>query len=810
MRATTAKTLLSCLFYILLFSSRIFAQQDPADALKKLYEDYPQEKIYLWYNKPAYVAGETIWFKAYVFSGYDMSFISTTLYVELYTAEKKLISTKLLPLVAGVSEGSIDLDNKLDEGVYYMRAYTDAMLNFNEAFQYIHTIPVYNPTSTRHLSLNKSIWKAGAFPEGGLLINGVETKVAVRRYSTVLLGDKWGGYLYEEANPTVKIKEFTSLDENVGLLTFTPETRKKYSVNVQDEQGNRQICPLPFVSSSGVSISVEDISDSITYKLLFTNTAGNGNGYTVIGEMQNQLVYKANLKRTSSEISMKIPAAEMNNGILHLTIFDPANQPVAERLVFVNPLKLNYDSTAVSQYMFSGQTRSMSNLQIKVDSINWFSYAVSVSDATSSSLPEENILSAIWLTTDLLNPLQNPASYFRQPDKNKMDALDAVMISEKWVRFDWNEILKNKYPVINHIPFNYLSYTGRVTKGNKLKSKEEVTLILYYPDSSTRWVLAKTDSLGNINLDNLAFYDDLKVFYQLNNKKYAARLIDIAFERDNRFVPYSLDLPQTPYTLVSTISANTTPEWMKRALTTLKMQNTIDEKYKTLQEVVVQSKLKSVKEELNKKLSSGLFNTMGETIFDFVNENQNAIAYTNILQWLQGRVAGLSVQFENGEYVPYIRGSRASMYIDEMPADPGMVSSISVSDIAMIKVIKGPFALALGAGSGVVAIYTLRGNMRPAQKEPSLPNNKIKGYDNVKKFFLPDYGNKSIPQPDIDTRDQLLWQTSIAPVISADRSTLSFFNNDRTKQLRVIVQGFTETGFPVYFEKIIEPSARAF
>jgi len=779
--------------------------------LKKLYDDYPQEKIYIWFNKPAYVAGETIWFKAYVFSGYDLSFISTSLYVELYDADKKLISNKLLPLVFGVAEGSIDIKDKLDEGVYYVRAYTQWMLNFNESFQYIHSLPVYNPASSKHLSVDKSLWKAAASPEGGSLIEGVETKIAVRRYAAAPLETKWDGYLYEESNPMIRLKEFNALDENAGLFTFTPEARKKYFVHITDEQGNSQICPLPFVNGAGVSISIENLNDSITYHLRFQNIPGNGNGYTVIGEIQHQVVYQANLKKTVSEISMKIPTNEMYNGILHLTVFDPLNKPVAERLLFVNHHTLAYDSDVVSQQMLSTTKRSASNMEIAVDSISWVSYAVSVSEASApSSVQEENILSALWLTTDIRTPLQNPANYFRHPDKNKEDALDAIMISEKWTRFNWIEIINNKYPVITQLPFHFLSYTGRVTKGNKLKSREEVTLLLYYPDSSSRLMLGLTDSIGNVTVDNLIFNDELKVFYQLNNKKSNARLIDINFERNNKFVPYSLPLPQTPYVLTAKIPDNAARVWINNTVNSLKMQKEIDDNYKTLQEVVVESKLKTAKEQLNEKLSSGMFRSMSETIFDFVNENQNAMGYTNILQWLQGRVAGLSVLFEGGVYTPYIRGSEASLYIDEMRADPQLIGTLSVGDIAMIKVIKGPFALQLGSGGGVIAIYTLRGNMRPAQNEPSLPNNKIKGYDTVKKFSLPDYENGSAPQPTTDTRDQLLWQAFLVPSATPDRSTIVFFNNDKTKQFRVVVQGFTDKGFPVYYEKVVEPAQKSF
>ena len=118
---------------------------------------------------------------------------------------------------------------------------------------------------------------------------------------------------------------------------------------------------------------------------------------------------------------------------------------------------------------------------------------------------------------------------------------------------------------------------------------------------------------------------------------------------------------------------------------------------------------KSQKEILNDQYASGMFKTTEGTIIDV--ENENVQAYFNILDWLEGRVAGLQVFVSrNGTRVPVIRGSVASIYVDEMRLDAGFLNSLSVNDIAMIKVIKGPFAGAIGnGGGGVIAIYTFRG-----------------------------------------------------------------------------------------------------
>ena len=117
---------------------------------------------------------------------------------------------------------------------------------------------------------------------------------------------------------------------------------------------------------------------------------------------------------------------------------------------------------------------------------------------------------------------------------------------------------------------------------------------------------------------------------------------------------------------------------------------------------------KSSKEILNEKYASGMFKNAEGTIIDV--ENEHVQGYLNILDWLNGRVAGLQIYLTwSGIRVPVIRGSAATIFIDEMRMDPSYLNVLSVNDIAMIKVIKGPFVGAIGGGGGgTIAIYTIR------------------------------------------------------------------------------------------------------
>ena len=133
------------------------------------------------------------------------------------------------------------------------------------------------------------------------------------------------------------------------------------------------------------------------------------------------------------------------------------------------------------------------------------------------------------------------------------------------------------------------------------------------------------------------------------------------------------------------------------------------------------SRVKSPKELLNDRYTSGLFKNAEGTIFDI--ENETIGAYFNILDWLEGRVAGLQVFVSgSGVRVPVIRGSVATIFVDEMRMDALFLNALPVNDIAMIKVIKGPFAGAVGnGGGGTIAIYTIRADDEEEESPSQIP-----------------------------------------------------------------------------------------
>lgn len=122
---------------------------------------------------------------------------------------------------------------------------------------------------------------------------------------------------------------------------------------------------------------------------------------------------------------------------------------------------------------------------------------------------------------------------------------------------------------------------------------------------------------------------------------------------------------------------------------------------------------KSPEQILNEKYCSGLFSTSSATYFDMLDNinNASAMSYVNVLDWLQGRVAGLQV-FTKGMFVriPYIRNQQAAIYINEIPVNAEVMSMLPVADIAMIKIIRNGFISGWRGAGGVIAIYTIQGD----------------------------------------------------------------------------------------------------
>jgi len=113
-------------------------------AVKKSYSSLAAllEKPYVMTDKPYYYPSDDILFKAffnYISPVYRDS-LSHVMRVELIDSNRKIVQSKLFPVIAGSSFGDISVPSAIQPGDYTLRAYTRWMLNFDS--QLIFTKPV--------------------------------------------------------------------------------------------------------------------------------------------------------------------------------------------------------------------------------------------------------------------------------------------------------------------------------------------------------------------------------------------------------------------------------------------------------------------------------------------------------------------------------------------------------------------------------------------------------------------------------------------------------------------------------------------
>ncbi len=219
--------------------------------------------------------------------------------------------------------------------------------------------------------------------------------------------------------------------------------------------------------------------------------------------------------------------------------------------------------------------------------------------------------------------------------------------------------------------------------------------------------------------------------------------------------------------------------------------------------MLIKTKTKTPVQILDEKYASGMFGGGDGYQFDLVNDNL-ANTSPNIFTYLQGKVAGLNINATGATPTLDWRGGAPLLFLDEVPADANFLSSISVNDVAYIKVFRPPFYGASGGSSGAIAIYTRRGSDAKSVPGKGLTSSNISGYTLIRQFYSPNYASYNAANERKDLRTTLYWNPQVNTTPLKNKVLLSFYNNDVSKRFRVIVEGMSKDGRLVHLEQVMD------
>ncbi len=105
----------------------------------------PWEEIYIHTDRDEYIAGEDMWFNAYLIdrNSFNHSLNSRIIYFELLNPLNIPVMQKKILLKEGLGQGHLTLPDSLVSGTYTIRAYTKWMQNFFPGNCFIRDINIY-------------------------------------------------------------------------------------------------------------------------------------------------------------------------------------------------------------------------------------------------------------------------------------------------------------------------------------------------------------------------------------------------------------------------------------------------------------------------------------------------------------------------------------------------------------------------------------------------------------------------------------------------------------------------------------------
>ena len=632
------------------------------------------------------------------------------------------------------------------------------------------------------------------FPEGGTLVADVPNVVAFKAIQTNGLGVGIKGSVTDGQGK--EIVSFTSQHLGMGKFVFTPQANVAYKANVEFADGSKTVFQLPRITANGITLSADNTNPAVL--VLQISASQNyfdkhkGQGYYIIARMGNFVTYAGQTTLSAQTYSAALSKSKFKTGVLQITLFSAAGDPLSERLVFIDhndPLSIAVSSDKPA---YSTKGKVALKLAAKVgDTPVEGNFSIAVIDETKTPFDDNNlptIQSHLLLTSDITGYVEQPNYYFNHTDATKKQDLDLLMMTQGFRQFSFFDIVDNKVPQVGLLAEQGISLTGNLRKLNGIPVfKGSVRIIIPDKNFSTETI---TDAEGNFAFRNIVFTDSAKVTVNARNNTDAKSL---KVTMSDGFYP-GIIKSQNPAEEVLNIDSTLNP-YIKNSEKQYQFN-------RVLKEVVIKStNIKHIDHTSYSQLS-GLPNQP-----DHLVPGTSFKGCNNLLICISSSLLGVLYR-DNYFYVnrDYNQGNKNPMqvYVKGLPVDVGYLANIDVNQVESVETFfKDGFSGINQANNtnGVISI-----NMKEVPKGTKVsakdlallfPEQNVltftpKGYEKVRQFYSPKYDVLKSNQ-NADLRTTIYWN----PTVTTDKlgnAILGYFNSDGRGTYKAVVEGIDKDG----------------
>ena len=555
--------------------------------------NFPQEKAYLHFDNTGYFLGETIWYKAYVVNAIDNSptALSKTLYVEMLTQEGEVLESQKIKINNGVGSGSFTLPDSLPGGFYQVRAYTRGMLNFGQEYLFSRVFPMYSvpqiegdyrsrimekrenkvPQRRDKDTTIQMGFRMHFYPEGGSLVYGLENSVAFKATDDGKTNLDLTGVVVDENGKTVA--QINTLHRGMGRFMLKPDNQQyKAKVRYQDKTYSVN---LPKVETSGYTLQLTQKGEGEKQRFqlrIQTSEDKYRDSVAIMLLSRGKLVEFNTFDLPKGNKELDFEARKLQDGVNQLFLYASDGRLLAERMFFVEK---NSDKSTNAERSYSAEGNNNNNngkpnstpsttlLQATTDKKSYKPYekiqltlqaldttalrggtsiSLSVRDAKTSDFSgpdKQNIATTLLLASDLKGLIETPTWYFDPDNKERKQALDLLLATQGWSRYQWEQISALKPLQVKHPIEEGLLLDGEVRSIIKKKPVPNVDLTMWMTQGGqSHQGKIKTDSAGafafllpnvyedwKLNMET-AFEDKVKDFRILLHRQFSPQPLE--------------------------------------------------------------------------------------------------------------------------------------------------------------------------------------------------------------------------------------------------------------------------------------------
>lgn len=485
----------------------------PADDLQSIisrledyYKAYPQTRVHLVLNQPKYSPGDTAYFKAF-FLTEDFRPIPDKQIITLELRDQlgNVLQAQNIRVIDGEGHNQMVFATDLAVGVYNLVAYSEVMKNLDASLYFSKRIIV-----TGRKGVSDAVAKNSSlmlYPEGGSFVEETENHIIAQslKSGTGKILDQTG----------MLVSEFQIGKEGVASFSFVPKKGNSYYSLWNGEQSPIEIrddaCAIKVTAlgSGGAEINVSvSPSTNLARQELFFLALSKG-----------RVVYSTPLRLESGTDNFAISV--LHPGLNQFFIFDKKDNLLAERVYYVAP------STAAAEISMDPPTvnpRGLVSASIAITNESGRPVGGSfITRAWNAQLFKGTMQASFDTELNLFNDLPALRYDFEQSgltEEEWMKELDARLITQRWARINWKDVLTPQKDRVKH-SFKYsLDLKGKAIFKSTGEPVPDSTLILIYQQKSMVGYETYTSKKGEFVFPFLYdFTGTDQIFYMMEFKR---------------------------------------------------------------------------------------------------------------------------------------------------------------------------------------------------------------------------------------------------------------------------------------------------